>query len=109
MEGNTDMRKLLFVLLFVLIFFVSCADGSSTVAGTYLNDGGSTGYLELSEDGSFYLSEFGIEYNGTWKLEGNTLFFMEESGLIVGAKVENGKIIDNDGLVWIKDEEAEDE
>lgn len=76
---------------------------TSSPAGTYVNQANSDEYLELNEDGSLYLKEWGVEANGSWEQEEDVLtFHFPELGYTSKGRLEDGKIIDNEGKVWVR-------
>jgi len=71
--------------------------------GTYVNQDNSEEYLDLKEDGTFYLKELGIGFTGEWDIEGDVLrFYFSELGLATEGRLEGDKIMDSDGKTWVR-------
>lgn len=80
------------------------------VHGTYVNEDDPSEYLELDKDGSFFLKEMGVGYSGEWEIEDDTItFHIGEMGLAARATVEDGRIVDEEGKVWVKEGEGREE
>jgi hypothetical protein len=79
--------------------------GRTQIQGTYVNEDDSSEYLELKEGGDFFVKEEGIGFSGEWEIEDSTItFHMGETGLAARATLDNGRILDEDGKVWVKGE-----
>ena len=106
------MRTLLIVLAVALICtFTGCSGGGTSVpssaergiTGKYLNEDDSDEYLELKKDGTFFLREGGVASSGEWEIEGDTItIHVGESGLAGRGTIEDDRIVDEDGVVWVR-------
>ncbi|MBA7714162.1 hypothetical protein ES703_123179 [subsurface metagenome] len=84
------------ILLVSLGGVVSCGTGG--ISGTYVNEDNPSEYLELNEDGTFYLKEMGLGLDGEWEAEGNELR-LHLMGMVATAQIKGDKILDEDGKV----------
>jgi hypothetical protein len=76
---------------------------SESPAGTYVSQRNPDNYVELRRDGTLHGREMGIEYEGTWELDGNVLTErFPEMGITVRYTLEDGKIITDEGGEWVK-------
>jgi len=79
------------------------APGKANVYGTWVNEADSSEYFELKQDGTYFLKEGGIGYSGEWEIENNTItVHVGETGVAARATLKDGKILDEDGKVWVK-------
>jgi outer membrane protein assembly factor BamB len=113
LEGVKNMNKTLTIaatLLFAL-GLVACGGGKAGISrpeaegvyGTYANEDDPSEYLELNEDGKFFLKEMGVGYSGEWDIENDTItLHMGEMGLAARAALEDGRIVNEEGKVWVK-------
>ncbi|KAF0152903.1 MAG: hypothetical protein FD143_831 [Ignavibacteria bacterium] len=87
------------------------AQSVSDVAGRYVSKLSSSDVLLLIEDGKFVLRESGFTIKGKWDLEDDNEIrfkwseFGEPLKTRAKAKYKNGRIIDQDGVVWIKNDD----
>lgn len=98
------MKKWLLIGLAVILLVslggvVSC--GTGDISGTYVNEDNPSEYLELNEDGTFYLKEMGVGFDGEWEAEGNELR-LHLMGMVATAEIKGNEIYDEDGKVWVK-------
>jgi hypothetical protein len=95
------------LLSILLVSGLACGGGGGTagcnICGTYFYEGNHSDYLEIKSDNSFYLSQTGFSYTGTWELKGETIILWL-SGFPTGANglIQGNTIIDNEGLAWTK-------
>lgn len=99
------VRKCLLIGLAVMLLVtlggaISC--GTIGVSGTYVNEDNPDEYLELNEDGTFYLKEYGISVTGEWEVKGDELR-LSWMGFVVTGQIKGNKIYDQDGKVWVKE------
>ena len=98
------MKKFL-VLLMTSILAVCLIAGlagcGAGIAGTYVNQDGSGDYLELRNDGTYYLEEEGLKITGDWEAEGNELS-LSWMGFWVTCTIDGNDIVDGEGEVWVK-------
>lgn len=78
---------------------ISCGTGS--ICGTYVNQDNPEEYLELDEDGTFYLKEYGMSLTGEWEIRGDELR-LSWMGMVVTGQIKGNRLIDNEGKVWVK-------
>ena len=107
-------RVLALLVLSVLLFDTAAcggggrgvlAPGKANVHGTWVNEADSSEYFELKQDGTYFLKEGGIGYSGEWEIENNTItIHVGETGVAARATLKDGKILDEDGKVWVKGE-----
>lgn len=108
------------LLLSLGTVILSCAPGKASVAGTYVCQHYPDDYLELHEDGTFYLEqtemyalqEINEEVTGEWEAEENQLRLYAKSCRFDGVEtpmrsvftleIKGNKIYDEDGRVWVK-------
>ena len=96
------------ILASILIFpkIEGVINPRAQVAGTYVNQGNSSEYLELDKDGTFYLKEAGMGFTGRWEIVNNVIrLHLAEIGLTMEARVEGVSIIDNEGKTWVREGE----
>lgn len=74
------------------------------VPGTYLrlNFEQLGDYLELLPDGSFISEESGVISEGAWRTTGEEVVLVLDSDAAVETTIEDGAIIDADGVRWVK-------
>ena len=96
-------RCLLLGLALILLVSVggviSC--GNVGICGTYVNQDNPSEYLELDEDGTFYLREYGTSFAGEWEVKDDELR-LSWRGMVVTAQITGNKLFDNEGKVWVK-------
>lgn len=77
--------------------------GSANILGTYVKEGSDEDYLEIRDDGHFFLSEDGVELEGAWSLAGSDLTLTLPTGVADRVKVVGNVIVDDDeGERWVK-------
>ena len=74
------------------------------VPGTYLrlNFEQLGDYLELLPDGSFISEEGGVVSDGVWRESEGEVVLVLDSDIAIESKIEDGAIIDADGVKWVK-------
>ncbi|MDO9333388.1 MAG: DUF5050 domain-containing protein [Dehalococcoidales bacterium] len=87
------------ILLVTLLGTVGC--GKASISGSYVNQDDPDEYLELNDDGTFYLKEMGVGFDGEWEAEGKELR-LHLMGMVTTAQIKGNKILDEDGKVWVK-------
>lgn len=107
------MKKLVVLMIFLFFSLISlpaCQSsqigGNGRVAGKYVNVDDSTEYLELHDDGTYYLLEFATEFTGTWQVEGETLtltFDDMPANITAKGTINGNTIVDQDGKTWVKE------
>ena len=105
-KGVDTMKKILLVGLAMTValvgFMTSC--GSTSIPGIYVNQDNPNEYIELNEDGTFYVEEQGFGLDGEWEASDGNLTLSFYMGLTAGAEIKGNKICDTDGKVWVKQE-----
>ncbi len=107
------MKKLTLLLVFLffsLIPLVACqgsqSGDSTSFVGKYVNIDNDSEYLELYDDGTYYLWERGVEFTGTWQVENDTLiitFDHKPAHYAVEATIKGNTINDQEGKTWEKE------
>ena len=87
------------IMLVSFIGVVGCGVGS--ISGTYVNENNPDEYLELNNDGTFYLKEMGIGITGEWEVTDDELR-LEWMGMVFTAEIRGNRLYDQDGKVWVK-------
>ncbi len=114
------MRKILALVAAIagLLVLAACGgDGESIpradgdgLHGTYVNQDDPSEYLELREDGTYFLQEMGLSLSGEWEVEDRTITLRDdETGLTARATIDSGRIFDEEGKVWVKEGGAQEE
>ena len=98
------IKKCLLVGLAVMLVVslggaISC--GKVGICGTYVNQDNPSEYLELDEDGRFYLKEYGMSVSGEWEVKGDELR-LSWMGMVFTAQIKGNKLIDNEGKIRVK-------
>ncbi len=93
------LSGLVIMLLLSLGGVVGCGTGG--IPGTYVNQDNPSEYLELDEDGTFYLKEMGLGVSGEWEVKGSELR-LQWMGMVFTAEIKGNKLYDQDGKVWVK-------
>ncbi len=88
-----------FLLLFVVLLSISCANTMSSVAGTYSNSAYPNFYLKLEKDGTYSGYAF-FNLQGTWEVSGDEVLLYTNLGLET-YKIE-GNTLTNKAGSWIK-------
>jgi len=109
-KSNTiKIIKSIVVLILILIQTqLVYSQSVKEVAGRYESNLSSSDVLLLIDDGKFVLRESGLTVKGNWDLEDGSeirLKWSEFGGPIKTraiAKYKNGKIVDKDGVTWIR-------
>jgi len=104
-KGGRIFRKILLIVLVMTLLVTSGAVigcGAVGISGTYVNEDNSDEYLELNEDGTFYLKEMGLGLDGEWEVKDDELRLHFTMGLVATAEIEGNKIYDEDGKAWVK-------
>ena len=89
------------ILALLISLLISCASNQNIPEGsegTYVN-GGNT--IVLNNDGTFEMNQSGRVMKGEFSIDGDRLTLKSGSGNAYGT-YKRGKIIDNEGKVWIK-------
>jgi len=95
------MLAVIIVVAGIVIY--SLVGGEAGPYGKYVNRDNSDEYLELRQDGTFYLKEMGVGFTGEWEMKEDVLrLYLSELGLAVEGRLEGGKIVDDDGKVWVR-------
>jgi len=88
-EGDVDM--------------LACVPSICLVCGTYVQQVDSNNYIELRSDRISYLYEGGTGTQGTWSYNGVELIMnWEGHPVATRAEIKGSRIIDDDGVVWVK-------
>lgn len=92
------------LIIFILGKFVgSISIFRPDVVGTYINKDNPNILLEIEQDGRYCVSGASLpDMQGEWRLKGNKLIASPDMGSPSVSKVRGNKIIDDDGMVWIK-------
>ena len=77
--------------------------GKTGINGTYVNEDNPDEYLELNDDGTFNLNEYGIGWTGEWEIDGDTITLSFPTGFAARGELKGNKIFDEDGKVWVKE------
>lgn len=85
-------------LLMMLLF----ACGSGSVEGIYYNVGNDQEYIQLKNDGQFFLKAGELELSGKYIVEGKSIVLNPDSKMVARGTIEKGLIVDNDGTKWQK-------
>ncbi len=76
------------------------------ITGTYVNQDDPNEYLELNEDGTFYLKELGLGFSGEWDIEDNTVrLHLSDFGFTLEGIIQGNTIISEEGKIWVRDEQ----
>ena len=76
-----------------------CITGNIT--GKYISEENSNNYLELYEDGTFFLQEdYGV--SGTWEQKGKYEIIISTPLQASKGRIEGNTLIDKDGDRWVK-------
>jgi hypothetical protein len=95
------MKKLMiFVVGMVMACLLAC--GGSSVEGTYYNVDSADEFIELKNNGEFYLKAGGLDFSGKYVVEGKTIVLNPKTALAAVGTIDNGLIIDKDGTRWQK-------
>ena len=98
-------RRILLIGLALMLLVVlggTFGCGAGGISGTYVNEDNPNEYLELNEDGTFYLKEIGLGFDGEWEVKDNELRLHLTMGLVATAEIKGNKIYDEEGKVWVK-------
>jgi hypothetical protein len=79
-----------FIVVISLAGIIGC--GTSSVAGTYVNQDNPSEYLELKKDGTFYSHEMGIVLTGEWELDGDKIIFKLPIGIALTGTIKGDTI-----------------
>jgi len=88
------------VAVLAVVGAIACGGGG--VHGTYVREQVPGDYLELKSDGTFFLMEGGLGAAGEWDRDGDSITLTIESGRATRVSIDDGRIIDNDGEVWVR-------
>jgi len=108
MGSTRIIKSLVFIILIIIQAQIVYAQSVKGVAGKYKSNLSSSDVLLLIDDGKFVLRESGLTVKGNWDLEDGSeirLKWSEFGGPIKTraiAKYKNGKIVDKDGVTWIR-------
>lgn len=78
------------------------ACGGSSVEGTYYNVDNANEYIELKNNGEFYLKAGPMDLAGKYAVDGKTIILNPKTNVAATGKIENGIIVDSDGTRWKK-------
>lgn len=95
------MKKiLLLTAIFSMTMLFAC--GGSNVEGTYYNVDNANEYIELKNNGEFYLKAGPMDLSGKYAVNGKTIILNPKTNVAATGKIENGVIVDSDGTRWKK-------
>ena len=95
------MKKLMiFVVGMIMTCLFSC--GGSSVEGTYYNVDNATEFIELKNNGEYYLKAGNLDFSGKYRVNGNEITLNPDNRLTATGKIEKGMIIDSGGTRWQK-------
>jgi len=121
---SVRMLALLGIIAMVVALAGGCAAPSEVetarITGTYIREHYSDDYLELHDDGTFYLKQTEVygfqevreDVTGEWDAEGNQLRLYAKSCKLYGVEIpmrsvftleiKGNKLIDPEGEAWVK-------
>lgn len=108
------LRRLIPIIcaLLTLVSINGCGTGGlgeiGSITGEYVNEDNTNEYMELYEDGTFYLKESGFGFDGTWEVKGNDIILHSSLGMAARGEIKGNKLYDEDGKVWVKVEDSEE-
>ncbi len=89
--------KCIVSLVVITFAFIGC---SKQVAGTYVSEKNDKNFIELKEDGSFFIKDGKI--HGEYAVEGNEITLVWGGGMSSSVKIEGIVLEDSDGDKWVK-------
>jgi hypothetical protein len=87
------------ITIALTICLLACSKG---VAGTYVHQKNTKEYMELREDGTFFVRERSMGISGKYRVDGDVLTLMLDAGPSSQGKIHGNTIIDGDGESWVK-------
>jgi len=101
---KTFIRYLtIIVLLLTLQLLIGC---SHSPTGKYVSQKNPSDYLELRDDGTFFLNENSFEHTGKYRIDGKTVTMELRSGAPVRGTLDGKTFTDPDGDKWVKQEKS---
>ena len=95
------MKKLLSLgVALALACLLAC--GGSSVEGIYYNVDNAAEYIELKNNGEFYLKAGQLDLKGKYLVEGKKIILNPNSPMAAAGTIDKGLIIDKDGTRWQK-------
>lgn len=88
--------------VFALSLATLLACGGSGIEGTYYNVESDSEYIELKDNGEFYLKAGAMDLSGKYVIEGKVIILNPRTNVAATGRIENGVIVDNDGTRWKK-------
>lgn len=70
-------------------------------AGTYFSQSNPTNYLELKEDGTFFM-QAKIGVHGRYRVDGKRLTIESKSGFAAAGTIQGNTLVDGNGEKWAK-------
>ncbi|TLM65281.1 MAG: hypothetical protein FDZ69_10560 [Deltaproteobacteria bacterium] len=78
------------------------ACGGNNAEGIYYNVDNPAEYIELKNDGRFYLKAGTLDLSGNYAVEGRTIILNPKTRVAATGRLEDGVITDKDGTRWEK-------
>ena len=101
---NHHWRILFVVSLVLFIGLLFGCSGGNSIAGKYVSRD-NLDHLELKRDGTCHVEEYGMDYTGTYEIEGSTITvrvdFGWSEGKIEGNTIVGLSVMDPD-KIWVK-------
>ena len=76
-----------------------------SMVGKFVNESNPVDVMVLMADGTFYLRQYGKDYNGKYVIGGGALMVQFSNGAGAVAQIlSESRIKDNEGIIWVKTE-----
>jgi hypothetical protein len=99
---KTFIRYLTIIVLWLTLqLLIGC---SHSPTGKYVSQTNPSDYLELRDDGTFFLNEMSAERTGKYRIDGKTITLEWGSGVAVRGTLDGKTLTDKDGDKWVKQE-----
>jgi hypothetical protein len=106
MSGKEDSMRNVSAWILVgltLIGLGACRSAQARTAGTYVHRDNREEFFELDKDGSFFLREGGVGYEGEWDVEGDVITFRYPAwDMATRCTIEGNTVACEGGDVWVK-------
>lgn len=81
------------------VIIISCSGGGTK----YYNEHNNSYYMELKDDGTFYVKDMYVDVSGRYQISGSTITLTPGAGLPPKkGKMDGNTITDPDGEKWVK-------